>query len=88
MLLKLSKHCDYRPLPEGAAVFNKLTNATQLMNEPYATAIAKLAQARLSDSPVKKSDIYTWIEPKQADEFIEQALDLGIIELSIATPAQ
>lgn len=88
MLLKLSKHCDYRPLPEGAAVFNKLTNATQLINEPYATAISKLAQARESDSSVKKSDIYAFIEQQQADEFIEQAVDLGIIELSIATPAQ
>lgn len=88
MLLKLAEHCDYRPLPEGAAVFNKLTNATQLINEPYATVIAKLAQARTSDYSVKKSDIYTFIEQQRADEFIEQAMELGIIELSIATPAQ
>ncbi|WP_257721069.1 hypothetical protein [Lacimicrobium alkaliphilum] len=42
----------------------------------------------MSDSSVKKSDIYAFIEPQQADEFIEQAVDLGIIELSTATPAQ
>ncbi|GGD75072.1 hypothetical protein GCM10011357_32590 [Lacimicrobium alkaliphilum] len=90
MVLKLSHQFAYRPLPEGAAVFNNLASTTQLIGKPFDTLLAILAESRESNRLVKKADILAAlsVEQPQLDEFIEQAVELGIIEVSTITPAQ
>ncbi|WP_088330296.1 hypothetical protein [Lacimicrobium sp. SS2-24] len=86
MLLRLSQHCECRPLPDGAAVFNSLTNTTQLISQPHSDILIRLAQARDAGESVNKSDIMTMDNCELTEEFIEQALVLRIIEKATPTP--
>lgn len=66
-------------------MFNVLTNTTQLISYPYSQILIKLAEAKEAGTTVNKSDIITIGDIEQAEEFIEQAIVLRIIEESTST---